>query len=138
MSACVVASSGLFGQKILPRNRAATFVGSFAPHHKAVLAERLPVEEGGDGQTLVDVGLVARLRERRGIDAKMLDETRCSGAVRMRTVDQHRAAVHQFEATVDMVFIAFGMTAEIVVIVEDQIFSRSAFSRGRNAPPKVR
>ncbi len=121
---------GLVGQRRLIEKGfqaagAATTARSRTTHHQLVAAEGLPVEIGGalQSERAIDVRLVALPGQRHRIDAEIFHQSIGDRAVRPGTVDQHRPAIHQFHPPAGKTeFIALGVAAEVIVIVEDQDF----------------
>jgi hypothetical protein len=103
------------GQKVLP----VLFRLRFA-HHQPVGAERFAVEEGGALQPGINLRLIALFGQRVGIDAQCPDQPVGDLGIRIGAVDLQRAAVHQHHMAADMEFVALGMAAEIVVVLQDQ------------------
>ena len=66
-------------------------------------------------------GSFAFLRERHRIDAERFQEPAGHRAVGIGAVDIERAAIDQQHAAVDVDLVALGVTAEIVVVLEDLI-----------------
>src|SRR3546814_9360541 len=90
--------------------------------HQLVGAERLLVEPGGVAEVPRSIERIVRIfgRQPLGIDPEILEQSRRNRPIRPRTADQQRAAVDQQCLAVDDAFVALRMSAEIVVIVEDQ------------------
>ncbi len=103
------------GEQLLP-------LGAGGHDHKLVGAERLAVEEHAARQAerCVEIRLGALFGQHHRIDAKGFQKAIGDGAVRPRAVDRQGPAVHQLQPAAGREFIALGVTADIVVVVEDQ------------------
>ena len=103
--------------------------------------EGLGVEEHGVVQTalLVEIAVFDAFRERGDIDAQGAKQACRHRTVGSRAVDFQRAAIEQVQPAVQMEFVALGMTAKVVVIVQD---SESGGARrrahDRNERPRAR
>jgi len=99
--------------------------------HEFVGAERLFVEEQAVAQTErgIEVAVGAFFRKRDRVDAEAFQKATGDRAVRPRAVDTHRAAIDQRKSPVQRERVAFGVAAEIVVIVENE----NARARARRA-----
>src|SRR5262245_28208583 len=87
-----------------------------------ILAESLAVEEHAiaQPQRLVEIRVLEFSIHAFDVDAEFLDEPRCDRTVGPRTLDHQSAAVHEMRAAVQVELVALGVSAEVVVIVEDQ------------------
>src|SRR5580704_10003188 len=85
-------------------------------------AKRFLVEKDAavEPERWIEIGVRAFLRQRHGIDAQRFQQAVGHGAVRPWAVDQQGAAVDQLDAPIERKLVALGVTAEIVVVVEDQ------------------
>jgi 3,4-dihydroxy-2-butanone 4-phosphate synthase len=83
------------------------------------------IEEDRPGQAErgIEFVAVAGLRERHRVHAQIFQETVRYGTVRARAIDLQRAAVEQVQLVTQVELVALRMAAEVVVIIEDQIFA---------------
>src|SRR6516164_2028437 len=88
---------------------------------KQIIAESLLVEEGGSFQVhrLVEL-LVEVLVEAIDLDSEFLQKSEGFFAVVMGSLQRLRSAISNQQTLGGLELIAFGMAAEIVVIVENQ------------------
>ena len=84
---------------------------------KVSLSKKAPARRPSDA---IDLAVVAGLVQGRRIDAQGLQQAVGDRAVGERTVDLQGAAVHQVQLAAEVVLVALGVAAEIVVVVEDQ------------------
>ncbi len=120
---------GSIGKKLLQQAWAipATRIFAFASaawveiHHQFVGAEGFLVEEnlGTQAERAIEI-LVEIFRIRGNIDAQLLDHPLGDGAVGSGTLDRESAAKAEAESVVDAEFVALGVSAKVVVVVEDE------------------
>ena len=90
--------------------------------HQFVGAEGLSIEEdaGLESPLFVERRVLCCLGEFRNVDSEVGEQTGGIGAIGARTINEQRAAVHQIQMSIQIEFVALGMAAEIIVVVENE------------------
>ncbi len=90
--------------------------------HEFVGAEGFCIEEhaGVHAAGLVVFRVLRTLDEGRNVQTQGFQQSCCDRAIRTRAVDLQRAAVHEMQMTIEVEFVALGVAAEIIVVVQDQ------------------
>jgi hypothetical protein len=103
------------GKNVAPRR-------AFACHHKLVGAEGLAVEENAARQSVcrIEILVGAFLGQSNRIDAECTQKAVGNCAIGPRGVDRVGSAIHQRQPAGEPEFIALGMAADIVVIIDNE------------------
>ena len=92
-----------------------------APDRKKIRTECLLVKETGprDAQRLEKIAVMVFIVPL-GVDADLVDHLPGHGRIGSRGLDEHRPAKPEKHSAVEHELVAFGVSTEVIVIVEDQ------------------
>src|SRR6266576_1976173 len=109
-----------FCQEVGPGNSTLSSILCGATDDEAIRSESFFVEEVSRLQTFVHFAVVVLFFELGRLDSQFGKQAARFRAVRKRRFDGNRATVGKKHPTVDVKLVALGMTAEIIVVIENQ------------------